>query len=80
MLKFILKELATPGEIKKSGSVIMGAKVAASRINEKIDNYCDEYVYCKECGKPETTMSKDGDIYIFKCQACGARSPVHSKI
>ena len=33
MLKFVLRELATPGEIKKSGSVIVGSKVPASRIN-----------------------------------------------
>ena len=34
LLKFVLRELATPGELKKSGSVIIGTKVPASRINE----------------------------------------------
>ena len=79
MLKYVLKELATPGEIIEN-RVIIGSKVSAARINEKIDNYCDEYVYCKECGKPETTMSKEGDVYIFKCQACGARSSLYAKL
>ena len=59
LLKFILKELATPGEIKKSGSVIIGAKASASRINEKIKQYANEFVLCQECGKPDTKIEKE---------------------
>ena len=44
LLKYVLKELATPGEIKKSGSLIMGTKISASRINEKIRQYANEFV------------------------------------
>jgi len=80
MLKFILKELATPGEIKKSGSVIMGAKVAASRINEKIKKYAEEFVLCRECGKPDTKIMKEGQFSFIKCTACGAKYPIKSRI
>lgn len=80
MLKYVLRELATPGEIKKSGSVIMGTKVSASRINEKIKKYVDESVLCSECGKPDTKLEKEGDFVYLKCMACGARHPAKSKI
>lgn len=80
MLKYILRELATPGEIKKSGSVIIGTKVPASRINEKIKQYTDDYVFCSECGKPDTKIEKEGSIVFIKCTACGARHPIKSKI
>jgi len=80
MLKYILRELATPGEIKKSGSVIIGTKVPASRINEKVRKYVDEFVLCTECGKPDTKLEKEGDLIFLKCMACGARNPVKSKI
>lgn len=80
MLKFILRELATPGEIKKSGSVIMGSKVPASRINEKIKQYANSYVFCYECGKPDTKIEKEGNLSYIKCTACGARHPIRSKI
>ena len=80
MLKFILRELATPGEIKKSGSVIMGSKVPASRINEKIKQYANSYVFCYECGKPDTKIEKEGNLSYMKCTACGARHPIRSKI
>ena len=80
MLKYVLKELATPGEIKKTGVVIFGTKLSASRINEKIQQYADTFVVCKECGKPDTKLEKEGNIYFVKCQACGAKHSVYSKI
>ena len=80
LLKYILKELATPGEIKKSGAVIVGAKASASRINEKIRQYANEFVLCQECGKPDTKMEKEGNFNFLKCQACGAKHPIKLKI
>ncbi|MBS3113256.1 translation initiation factor IF-2 subunit beta [Candidatus Woesearchaeota archaeon] len=79
LLKYLLKELATPGEITKT-SLIIGAKVSASKINEKIERYAKEYVLCKECNKPDTTILKEGDFAFIKCMACGAKHPVKSKI
>jgi translation initiation factor 2 subunit 2 len=76
LLKYILKELATPGEIKKSGSVIIGTKVSASRINEKIAQYANQFVLCLECGKSDTKIVKEGSFSFIKCTACGARHPV----
>ena len=78
--KYLLRELATPGEIKKSGSVIIGTKISASRINEKIRQYANEFVLCLECGKPDTKIEKEGSILFLKCTACGARHPIKSRI
>ncbi|MFH1506737.1 MAG: translation initiation factor IF-2 subunit beta [archaeon] len=80
MLKYVLKELATPGEIKRTGVVIFGSKMPASRINDKIQQYADLFILCKECGKPDTKLEKEGNIYFVKCQACGAKHSVYSKI
>ena len=76
MLKYVLRELASPGEIKKSGSVIIGSKVPASRINEKIKQYASSYVFCYECGKPDTMLQKVDSYTFIKCEACGAKRPV----
>lgn len=80
MLKFILKELATPGDVKGAGTVIIGSKISASRINDKIEQYARLFVICPECGKPDTQISKDKNINFMKCMACGAKSPINSKI
>ena len=75
MLKYILKELATPGEIKKK-AVIIGRKVSASMINDKIKGYVKDFVTCKECGKPDTKLVKEGRVEFMKCTACGAKYPI----
>ena len=80
LLKYVLKELATPGEIKKSGALILGTKVPASRINEKIKQYANEFVLCSECGKPDTTIIKEDGMNYMKCTACGAKNIVKAKI
>ena len=80
LLKYVLKELATPGEIKKSGALIIGAKISASRINEKVRKYANEFVLCPECGKPDTQLIQKDDIHHIKCLACGAKNVVKSKI
>jgi len=80
LLKFILRELATPGEIKKSGLLVLGARVPASRINDKIRQYAYEFVLCPVCSKPDTELIKEGDFTFLKCTACGAKKPVKSKV
>lgn len=80
LLKYVLKELATPGEIKKSGALILGTKVPASRINEKIRQYANEFVLCLECGKPDTQIVREGELTYMKCTACGAKNFVKAKI
>ena len=79
LLKYILRELATPGELTKT-ALMMGAKVPASRINEKVQQYVQEFIICKECGKPDTKMTKEGSVSFIKCMACGAKRAVKSKI
>ena len=77
LLKFLLKELATPG--KFSGDrVILGTKVAASKINKKIRQYVGEYVLCPKCGKPDTKLIKKGEYQLIKCAACGHEHPIKS--
>ncbi|MFP4523720.1 MAG: translation initiation factor IF-2 subunit beta [Candidatus Woesearchaeota archaeon] len=79
LIKYLTRELATTAEQVKQ-LTIFGSKISASKINEKIDAYAQEFVFCKECGKPDTKLDKDGDVYYFKCQACGARYTFTSKI
>lgn len=80
LLKYVQKELAAPGEVNRSGLLVLGSKIAASRINEKIKQYADEFVLCSNCGKPDTEIKKEGDFCFLKCSACGAKNSVKSKI
>ncbi len=75
LLKYLLRELATPGKYEKDRA-ILGTKVAASAINKKIKKYASEYVFCSECNKPETKLIEEKGITYLRCQACGAKKPV----
>jgi len=79
LLKYILKELAAPGQLRPNG-LIIGTKVSASRINEKIRQYANEFVLCSDCGKPDTKLVKEGEFAFMRCLACGSKKPVKAKI
>lgn len=74
-LKYILKEIAAPG--KFSGPLlIIGTKVSASLINDKIDKYVETYVLCPVCGKPDTLIEIEKGSSSLKCTACGTKTPI----
>ncbi len=79
VLKFLLRELATPGKLEGS-SLILQRKIMSGKINEKISEYVQEFVICKECKKPDTELVKQGEFMFVHCMACGAKHSVRAKI
>ncbi len=79
LLKYLLRELATPGNIDGQ-RLVLGRKMSSALINEKINKYANEFVICKECGKPDTQIIKEGPVFMLKCTACGAKHPIKSKV
>ena len=79
LLKFLLRELAAPGQIKDK-RLILGRKISSNQINEKVELYAKTFVICQECGKPDTQIYKEGRVNVIRCSACGARHSVKTKI
>jgi len=79
MLKFLLKELASSGKMH-GNQLILQTKIPSIKINEKIKQYTDEFVICRECKKPDTELVKDKEFLSVHCLACGAKHYVRSKI
>ncbi len=79
LLKYVMREVAVPGDLMR-GAVIFKGKLSASKLNEKIQAYVDTFVICKECGRPDTKLTKEGQGVFLRCSACGARHSVYSKI
>ena len=77
--KFLLKEIAASGQ-KEGDRLILNIKVPSSKINQKIEEYAQEFVVCRECKKPDTELVREDRITFIKCLACGARHSVRSKI
>ena len=78
-LKYLLKELATSGEVSKT-ALILGTKVPASRLNDKVQQYLKDFVICPECKRPDTKLEKEDNVTFIKCSACGARHAVKVRI
>lgn len=76
-LKYLLRELATPGRLD-GPRLVLGRKLNAQLINDKIKQYAETYVLCKDCGKPDTKIIEKEGKYYLKCTACGAQAILKS--
>jgi len=79
LLKYLQRELATPA-VLEGQRLVLGRKINSAFINRKIEQFAKDFVLCKECGKPDTTLEREDRVLILKCTACGAKSPVKAKI
>ena len=70
--KYLFKELGTAGHIE-GGELVLQGSFRRGIVNKKIKSYCEEFVICDECNKPDTKMVKEKGITMLKCEACGAR-------
>lgn len=74
--KFLAKELATSFTIE-GGKLVLNSKVNEKLLNEKIKQYLEVFVYCKQCKLPDTRLEEvERGITVMVCEACGARSSV----
>lgn len=73
--KFLFKQLAAPGNVE-GNLLILQRRVPKQMLQKKIEDYVKGFVYCKECGKPDTKLIKEGRITFLKCEACGAKHSV----
>jgi translation initiation factor 2 subunit 2 len=74
-MKFLLKELATSGELKGQGLEVQGV-FTPDAVNKKLEKYVESYVKCQACGKHDTDLVREKGFFFVKCEVCGARDPV----
>ena len=75
LAKYLSKELAAPNSID-GPRLILNTKVNERSINEKIKDYVNLYVICKQCKRPDTKLVEEDRLPVMICEACGARSAV----
>lgn len=75
ILKFLQRELATPGFIQEK-RLVFGRKLTSQMINEKLQRYVELFVLCDSCKKPDTKLLTEEGKVIKKCMACGTKMTV----
>lgn len=74
-VKFLLKELATSGDLKGPKLTVQG-RFRNDVVDRKIELYAKEYVICPDCGKPDTKIVREDRYSFLKCEACGSKTIV----
>lgn len=75
LTKYLSKELAVPATMDGPRLILHG-KVFDRIINEKLGNFINIYVICKECKRPDTKLTEsEHGVRTLVCEACGARAP-----
>jgi len=77
LYKFLLRELATTGDQRKGQTIFVG-KFRSTFLNAKIEKYVNEFIYCRQCKKPDTHLSKEQGVTLLVCEACGAKTTVRT--
>jgi len=70
--KYLAGEFAT-SSLEEGSRLVLQGKFSFSAVNRAFRAYCQAYVICPECGKPDTHLVKDDRLTIKVCEACGAR-------
>jgi len=74
VVKSLQNELGTSGHIDESGRARLTGEFGEDRIADAIDAYMDQFVFCPECGLPDTRIETEQGAELLRCEACGARS------
>ena len=73
--KYLLKETGSAGNLE-GGRLILQRRINPDLLKSRINDFLREYVICRECGKPDTKIIKEGRVHLLKCMACGAIRPI----
>ena len=71
LVKFFLGNIGTAGELT-GGRLTFQGKIPAKTIQEKLNDYVENYVLGSECNRPDTHLVKKGRTILIRCDACGA--------
>lgn len=75
LVQYMLRELGTSGNLDGRRALFKG-RVVKKNIVDKLESFLEAYVYCQECGSPDTRLAREGRTPVLRCDACGGHRPV----
>mmetsp|Transcript_7750 Transcript_7750/g.15119 ORF Transcript_7750/g.15119 Transcript_7750/m.15119 type:complete len:219 (+) Transcript_7750:98-754(+) len=82
MQAYVLAELGADASNDGNGRLVIKGRYVPKQIESLLKKYIIEYVTCRMCRSPETSLSRDPmtRLYFIECQVCGSkRSVAHIK-
>jgi len=77
LLKYLNRELATRGNFQGGRATFVG-KFNSFLLNSLIKRYCEKFVICPVCNRPDTRIIKEDKFIFLQCDACGAKESIKS--
>ena len=73
-----MAELGTEGSIDGTQRLVIRGKFVPKYIESLLRKYIVEYVTCKMCRSPNTTLTRNSvnRLYILDCEDCGSNRSV----
>merc|ERR1739838_1038255 len=75
---FIFAELGTTGNQDAGGQLILKGKFNAKMMEKVLRTYIKDFVRCKTCNSPETTLNKRDRLYFLFCNKCQSERSVQA--
>ncbi|KPV71756.1 uncharacterized protein RHOBADRAFT_40085 [Rhodotorula graminis WP1] len=72
VIQFLFAELGTNGSVDGSARLVIKGRFQQKQIENVLRRYIVEYVTCKTCKSPDTTMTKDNRLFFMTCTSCGS--------
>jgi translation initiation factor 2 subunit 2 len=76
--RFLQRELGTNGKLEDGWARYNGTFYGQD-FDAALEAYLDEFVFCNECGLPDTRLVNEDGTHMLRCDACGAFRPVRKR-
>ncbi|GAA6063365.1 hypothetical protein JCM10212_000304 [Sporobolomyces blumeae] len=76
VIQFLFAELGTNGSVDGSARLVIKGRFQQKQIENVLRRYIVEYVTCKTCKSPDTTLTKDNRLFFMTCSSCGSTRSV----
>ena len=77
ILKYLLGELATRGQIrKKQGVAVFKGRFQKDTLNNLLKKFTEKFIRCANCRRPDTHVIKEGRFIYLVCEACGSKRSI----
>eukprot|EP01068_Selenidium_serpulae_P009830 Selendium_serpulae@DN5332_c0_g1_i1.p2 len=78
VFQFVLAELAIDGSIAGNGQLVLKGRFVQKDIEKLLRKYIKEYVRCRMCKSPETSLERDPRtrLHTISCSACKSNRSV----
>ncbi|EGG16636.1 eIF-3 beta [Cavenderia fasciculata] len=76
VLSYVFAELGTNGSVDGNQNLVIKGRFQQQQMEVVIRHYIAEYVACRNCKSPNTTLDRNNRLYFLCCNVCNSKRSV----